>query len=414
MSAGRFSNTGGTHYNGAAVAPRAARTNCHCGTPSCGSATPGRHGGEAPRPPGRTFPAPSRRLDDGGGGVRRFSNLTPHQQRENTGGRQPYDYKDARCPIDWPINMFRPVLTGIMDIGVADKAPAPMKVLYPSIQSYGGPYGRPIADCGPYPMVVFAHGYCEGDEDWTISLQALARSGYVVAVPFIKEINGGDVGSADATLYDVWLWMLSKWKFRHLIESRVGFAGHSYGAAAVANLIAKTGLGQAYALIAGDFGNAEPTLLDYASLTKPTLIIKGGQDIVNAGDWNSIPASSRHLVTFQAGAHNQFLPTGYNCSTQAVFSSADCEEIWSVTRDVLVTFFSKYIPRPNQFPIPDSLLPPTTAALLSSNPTHVQKYFIEANKHMSGLEAFLAGATDCTVTLESVTPSSGQGYVAFN
>lgn len=97
----------------------------------------------------------------------------------------------------------------------------------------------PTAGRGPYPLVVFAHGYATRPETYAALLTHWATSGYVVAAPEIPVLGadtpGGaseaDLGDAPADLSFVLTGMLgSTDPLRATIDPRrVAFTGHSDG-----------------------------------------------------------------------------------------------------------------------------------------------------------------------------------------
>lgn len=91
------------------------------------------------------------------------------------------------CPISWQPNPLAPVFYGVRD-GLWDRGRRSWtgRVFFPSLD--GSPNSAEIlTSCGLYPLVLFAHGQCFGEPDhykkWYFLPAALARAGYVVAVP---------------------------------------------------------------------------------------------------------------------------------------------------------------------------------------------------------------------------------------
>ena len=138
------------------------------------------------------------------------------------------------CPISWQPSALAPVFYGYRDYtsqpvaelavgpggpggGVLRQAPANMRVFFPSID--GSPqYASMLAGCGRYPLIVFAHGDCPGDEDnylrWYELPAQLARAGYVVAVPQIRSIAAHPSlnTAARAELVSVLDWIRADWR----------------------------------------------------------------------------------------------------------------------------------------------------------------------------------------------------------
>jgi predicted dienelactone hydrolase len=106
----------------------------------------------------------------------------------------------SQCPgadtgIPWVPDVMHPVAAGFQDLGVAEGAPSPVRVWYPTAEL--GVVGRPakiLDHCtARWPVVLFLHGQqpCPGARPadpeyfkaWTHISAQLARSGYVVLVP---------------------------------------------------------------------------------------------------------------------------------------------------------------------------------------------------------------------------------------
>lgn len=96
---------------------------------------------------------------------------------------------------------------------------------------------------GPWPLVVFAHGYDTTPDDYAPLLEAWARAGYVVAAPTFP--IGSSAGDGPARRDDNWEepWDIS-WTINtllvdpdlapHIDAAHIGVAGHSDGGSAVA------------------------------------------------------------------------------------------------------------------------------------------------------------------------------------
>jgi len=67
----------------------------------------------------------------------------------------------------------------------------PVEVWYPAAPGVSAPEARdvPLADAGPYPLVVFAHGFSSFRRQSATFAQHLASHGYVVASPDFPESN---------------------------------------------------------------------------------------------------------------------------------------------------------------------------------------------------------------------------------
>jgi len=165
----------------------------------------------------------------------------------------------------------------------------PTLVVYPAALN-GGPLP------GPWPLVVFAHGYATTPDTYLPLLDAWASAGYVVAAPFLPG-ERGDIGAAPVhsdvanepdDLSDVISAMLSPAAPAPLVgladPTRVAVAGHSDGAMAVAALTLNSAhhdarikaalilSGDTYNVAGGTYGTT-PNI--------PVLIVQGTADPVN-------------------------------------------------------------------------------------------------------------------------------------
>jgi hypothetical protein len=124
----------------------------------------------------------------------------------------------AGCPIAWQPNALAPLFYGYRDYGVPDGSPTDLRLFFPSLD--GSPdTGEILRGWGRYPIIVFAHGHCQSDDDeylkWFEVPAQLARAGYVVAAPRLPEIAGGtsplDADGDLAILRDVISWLRTGW-----------------------------------------------------------------------------------------------------------------------------------------------------------------------------------------------------------
>lgn len=73
-------------------------------------------------------------------------------------------------------------------------------ILYPAIGGESGAdatAGRPARSAGPFPLVVFGHGFDSSPQVYARLLEAWARAGYVVAAPVFPLSNDDAPGGAD-------------------------------------------------------------------------------------------------------------------------------------------------------------------------------------------------------------------------
>jgi hypothetical protein len=225
--------------------------------------------------------------------LRRADELRPGHGDRTTYGSGAGSAFHAVC--DWIPNIWLPVFYGIRDFDLGEGAPAPFRVLYPSLgtpsggvsmgfgqasdpeplgpaqppgvhlQGAAGPesgfdlgnlgpvgefgvhYGEsaPPLTCATYPVILF-HVECSDPyhhRRWTQVLAPLARSGYVVIIAQPGPFKGGpaDDPYADAaeqllaTLY----WTFLNWQYGGILRmGSIGVAGWGIGVRGAAELMA--------------------------------------------------------------------------------------------------------------------------------------------------------------------------------
>lgn len=339
----------------------------------------------------------------------------------------------ATCPIGWQPTALTPVFYGVRDYGPADGAPLDLRVFFPSLD--GSVFTAPIlAGCGRYPMILLAHGDCEGDPDiytkWFTLPAQLARAGYVVIVPQLPGI-GEDPSTENhpalAAMEAALTWLRQSWEYHDVLQPEAppvleyaplqaavarpptpfsgqatGIVGHSYGGVLAARFALSHGL-VAYASLSGIWEDwAGPPPLPVEALHIPKLLIWGGPtDIFTAlGDaqWEALPLP-RHKAVFAQGEHwDYLLPMQAPCSNST--GSGPCPYLGIAAADLVTMFFAKYLPPalapqlPDQ--VPDSLVPP--ALLLT-----VEQQFY-AGGYLNGWPA-IQGNAACAVALSWDTPN---------
>jgi hypothetical protein len=171
--------------------------------------------------------------------------------------------------------------------------------------------GPPALRFGPFPVVVFAHGYAVMPDTYRPMLDSWVRSGFVVASPVFPVTNyyewrrlGGrtapeeDVGNQPADLAFVIRKLLSLAKsgrFARLLDRRrVAFAGQSDGAATVAGL--------AFASYYRPVWNALP-------VRPRALIVLSGAEFDGAGAYRPPPQRTLALLEVQSDADHCDLPS---------------------------------------------------------------------------------------------------------
>ncbi len=311
----------------------------------------------------------------------------------------------AGCPIDWRPSPFAPVFYGYQDCS-PDEAPTRLRIFYPSVADEPRD-AAPLDGCGGYPLIIFAHGVCDDDNDhylrWFRLPSQLARCGYVVAVPQLGDGQTHPASDAPTQrrLVAVLRWMRDGWpgRARLLPPPATGLIGHSDGAlhAGIAGRSVPVG---AVASLSGPW-------LDWPRSAGPRPIVQGsvprffswGTEFSEADAmlptdlWEAIDRP-KHRVVITGGEHFDCLePQQLPCGTGA----GDCPHVGTAIDDLLIMFVARYLPTehsPGLDPrVPDNLVPPPPE--LDAR----QSRFAEG--HLTGLARFTdAPACDLTITAE--------------
>jgi alpha/beta superfamily hydrolase len=295
------------------------------------------------------------------------------------------------CPIPWRPNALAPVFYGYQDFapyqevfaGIQshigervlplDIPAVRMRVLFPTLD--GSPqYGRILAPCGRYPLIVFANGQCTDHPEaqgahylhWAAGSRLpsqLARAGYVVVVPSLPG-SGVDAEGAGGQqmeiLRDVISWMRSEWVHASLLAPppATGLVGHSRGAV-IAGLLAAEDNASAYVSLSGAWHDlADPTVV--TTITVPKLFMRGTEESVDVDDftWGQM-SRPKHRVFIDKMEHFDYLYSGV---APCAGNSHLCECAPYVAADVATLFFGKYLPPPAVPSLPGriepSLMPP--------------------------------------------------------
>jgi Chlorophyllase enzyme len=325
----------------------------------------------------------------------------------------------ASCPIGWQPTALTPVFYGIRDydpspvadpglgpLPVPERPPARLRVFFPSLD--GAVFDAAILEgCGRYPLILFAHGHCQGDANqflkWFQLPAQLARSGYVVVVPQLTGIGGGSHPSSDQvtqqTLAETLQWMRESWEHRATLlpAPATGLAGHSFGALH-AGILATTTPVAAVASLSGVWidwpGGAGPRPILLG--TFPRLFTWGTEPfserdaILPDSLWNQI-AVPKHRAVFTNGEHFDYL---YAPQLPCRGSKGPCRYVGEATADLVTMFFARYLP-PELTPdlpgrIPGTLVPPPLQL------TPEQEFF--AGGHLIGMGLF-NGNAQCGVAI---------------
>lgn len=312
----------------------------------------------------------------------------------------------ATCPIAWQPHALAPVFCGARSVEPADGAPVSMRVFFPSLD--GAVESAPLLEgCGRYPLVIFAHGHCQGDTDhhrrWFRLPAQLARAGYVVMVPRLAGNAGGQSPSVAshpdiATLDAVIAWARDTWEHRAVLmpPPATGVVGHSFGAM----LGARYAVGRpvsAYAGLSGGwqdwFGDAPFPL---PLLDIPSLLFWGGAgDLftqLSDAQWQQM-RKPRHRVVFEEGEHWDYLSeTTVPCSHGA----GACPHLASATADLVTMFLGRYLPPEHATSLPQRVPPTLEPPALNLTPE--QEFF--AGGYLGGYEA-LEGHASCGASISN-------------
>ncbi|MDQ6650438.1 MAG: alpha/beta hydrolase [Actinomycetota bacterium] len=316
----------------------------------------------------------------------------------------------ATCPISWQPQALTPVFYGARSLGPAEGAPVPLRIFFPSLD--GAVESAPLLEgCARYPLVVLAHGNCNGDPNhyrrWYRLPAQLARSGYIVVVPLLAGIAGGTHPSAEnhpdlATLTAVVAWARTGWESAHVVlpPPATGVVGHSFGALLGARFAAHAKV-SAYAGLSGVWEDWPARPFPIEEVDAPTLLVWGGAldlfTALPASIWEQLP-TPRHRVVFAEGEHWDYLgPVDLPCNPGG---PGPCHHLGAATDDLVTMFFARYLPPELATDLPDrvppSLRPPKLVL------TFDQEFY--AGGFLGGFEA-LAGSAGCGVDVSFAMPT---------
>jgi hypothetical protein len=314
------------------------------------------------------------------------------------------------CPITWQPSISKPVFYGHRDFTPADGAPADVRVFYPSLE--GSPEDAPmLTGCGHYPLILFLHGHCQQDVDdylaWYRLPAALARCGYIVAVPRLADIAGGTAPWTDPNADLIFAHRTHVWIREHPEITihlahfpQTGIIGHSYGGMLGARLATYSPC-WAYASLSAGWGEwadaGEPIPL--GSLDVPTLtmwgdpgtigevhaVLEGGLQFI----WDGIP-EPKHKIAFAGAEHWDYLA---EAESECVISAGPCNLTKALAADFACAFFSKYMP-PEHWSSLKTRIPDSLYAALPSDLTFEEAFY--EGGHLMGFK-MLPFSDDCSV-----------------
>ena len=325
------------------------------------------------------------------------------------------------CEIGWQPTVLAPVFYGTSDFSLADGPAVRMRVFFPTID--GSPQNAAIlTGCGRYPLIAFLHGHCELQRErhklWLLHPAQLARSGYVVVVPELRNYGPFDSSNPEiAQVLDVLTWMRSSWSHAAALlpPPMTAVVGHSWGAMLgghVARNLALTNSCSAYASLSGGWVE-HPLPRPLSALNMATMFMWGtGIEIPepyaqlegpNDAVWHETPGAT-HKVVFRGGEHWDYLQPGIStCET----TRGPCELIQSLSADFLTSFLSHYVP---PHPSTNSAIPHSLTIPLPLNLTLQQEFY--AGGHLQGF-AQIGTATGCSVKHTWRLPPFGGGSVTL-
>jgi pimeloyl-ACP methyl ester carboxylesterase len=342
---------------------------------------PGGSGLEAPSGPGSLAP-------------RAFEDSCPEDPKESGG-------------VTWAPDVLHPVFWGYSDLDVADGAPGPLRVYYPSHD--GSPPSAAILKMClvRYPVVLFLHGrpLCGNTQDyykrWDKIGMVLARSGYVVVAPKHDPTAPDADQSAEVALsLNALDWVRDKWEHRQWVDPRpeaTAVVGHSWGALLASRVRQARPTISAYAGLSGpwqDYADPQPNL---AGIAPPSFFMWGTSESysVNLGTgalWNVVPFGKTQAAF--KGNHFDYLdPKYWQCPNVPQVS---CSLTDLAAADLVALFVSRHVPGSlSTAHIPPSLIPPPVTL------TFEQQFF--AGGHLQGI-AGIETKAGCGIDLKWEDP----------
>ncbi len=302
---------------------------------------PARRGGEDRIRPGRTI-------------------IRDHRNREPS----PRD-----ADIDWQPTVLTPVFFGVTEHANEPHLPGEVRVFYPSLD--GAVAGAKLLTAPErFPLIVFLHGNCNEPahyKRWYRLPAALARSGYIVAVPNLPNIREGyrpwDENNNDHQLVNLTLsWLRNRSEFSDSLTSReIGIIGHSFGALLGGDMVRRIRGSRVthrypYMSLSGvwrqwrEFPFDElltPSLFAWGTAADPgseiyaQLITPEGNDVL----WGQIPAP-KHYIQFKGTHHWDWLPAGTEDFCGLTDERGPCDLAMPLAADFACTFFNRYLSPP--------------------------------------------------------------------
>jgi pimeloyl-ACP methyl ester carboxylesterase len=278
--------------------------------------------------------------------------------------------------IDWTPDVLHPVQAGSQDLDVADGAPGPLTIFYPTYSIRPDPTFPILKLClVRYPVVLFLHGQPPSPPGctsasvqdyyrrWVVLPLVLARSGYVVVVPKHSTLLPGDPESPDTTyVLSVLDWVRNGWEHRRWVDAQAvstAIVGHSYGALLAARVRRLRPTISAYVGLSGPWTEIPDTTSVLGSIAAPSFFMWAAQaqgtvaEALSDSQWDAVPFG-KTSAAFN-GEHFDYLTTWPGCS----FARGSCSIMDLVAAELVALFISRQIPvNLSHAPIPPSLIPP--------------------------------------------------------
>jgi acetyl esterase/lipase len=357
------------------------------------------------------------------------------QPRERPDGTIVRDHRTgsgtSRPDIDWQPTVLTPVFFGVADFNNEAHLPGELHVFYPSLD--GAVAGAELLRAPErFPLIVFLHGNCNEPvhyKRWYRLPAALARSGYIVAVPDLPNIREGkppwDEEQNDHQLVELTLsWLRNRSEFGDSLTTReIGIIGHSFGALLGGDMVRRIRQSRVlhrypYMSLSGvwrrwpEFSLGElrtpsvfvwGTGLDLSEEMYAQLITPEGDDV----RWGEIP-TPKHNVQFHEGHHWDWLPDGVEQPCGVSGERGPCDLAMPLAADFACTFFNRYLPPPGTDAVADRIGDDLIAPKLDL--TDEQEFF--AGGHLVGMSR-VDGSAGCSVTHNWELPRGASGSVTL-
>ena len=306
--------------------------------------------------------------------------------------------------VDWTPDVLHPMFWGFQDLDVANGAPGPLRVFYPTYE--GSPQNAPILKLCliRYPVVLFMHGQppCADAnyfKRWQILGMVLARSGYVVVMPKHPALSPGEGSPSIAVGLGALDWVRSSWEHRNWVDSDVtatAVVGHSFGALLAARIRQARSTIGAYVGLSGVWTEVNDTNALLESIQAPSLFMWAteagpvAESLDTGGLWNRIPFGKS--AAFFPGQHFDYVSPPAGCNPPR----GGCNLIELVTAELVTLFVTRHVPvKTSRAPIPPSLIPPAVTL------TPRQEFF--AGSHLNGIQ-LIQSRPGCRVDLRWEDP----------